>query len=299
MSDMPSGRGRFNSNTAAPDLGGWECFDPEVLKGIFANKDMNKEPRQLPPDKLQHVLDFAEFIRTTEIETVMGSNAHGESAAAFAKSFMCFGDNNIMVIPALFEGNALGTDSVERAKDVHAVTTRILSLVTEAYAYLFSSEAWTADKCGGCGKPYGKEGMQCECGASMMPSQNPYRKEVLMVNCAIAGGDNYIWMHHIVRDDEGTVIEINLDEEKSGNMGKGMEGRLGSPWVLYPWMAPHIIVNTPVFADRLGFPLKDGMREMAEMVERICPPDYEIMRIQPGTLDDFEKREWQKGWEWN
>lgn len=180
-----------------------------------------------------------------------------------------------------------------------ALVVKIMTAVLDSRVVLHVTEAWTADKCHQCQKPYHGQYMdddwRCSCGAERCaPADNPFHREILMANLVIFGGfdqtkghlinDGYLWTYEIERD-ANQVITKFVPQQIGSKFG--VTGRMCDHWILNKNEVPHFMVNYPIFCQALGVECPIETVAAAALVMRTKPDDYQILSW--GISDDIQK----------
>ena len=231
----------------------------------------------LNPDQVMEAIHFAEFVMAKEKADRIGSTADTVYPMKF---FLFHGRNELVAL--------LGAPHLEGGpddKDVNSLLVRLCALALDAKAILHVSEAWVADRCALCGaaEPRTPDGHCRACGAAATPSsQNPYRQEMLVAILSIKDHEKaFWWTSRFNRDAHRTIVSFSDQQVCSPTQATG---RFLQLWALESWMAPHYAVNMPAVLQALGKPVDAKHLEMAQLAEKMAPPNYPFIRLNLADL---------------
>lgn len=231
----------------------------------------------LNPDQVMDAIRFAEFVMTKEKADRIGSDAETVYPMKF---FLFHGDNEVVGL--------LGAPRVESGpsdKDVNSLLVRLCALALDAKAILHVSEAWMAERCAVCGAAEGRtpDGHCKACKAPATPSsQNPYREEMLITILSIKDHEQAFWWTSRFNRDAGRRIVSFSDQQVCSPTQA--TGRFLQLWALESWMAPHYAVNMPRVLEALGKPVEAKHLELAQLAEKMAPPNYPFIRLNLADL---------------
>ena len=178
-------------------------------------------------------------------------------------------------------------------KDQFMIVAKLVTAILQAKCVVFSMENWTADRCGHCGIETLAD-ICPACGQKrMMPRDNPYRQESLMLAVVrlISPADYEchahnatVWTYNIVRDENQKILEFAPDKEA---LECHLQGRMVDFWAISPIEAPHFLLNYQEFCSCLGVECPENMTTGAALVRATVPADYQLLSWR---IDDDMKR---------
>lgn len=242
----------------------------------------------------QTQIDEAKETAKRALEIEIESRLGEDGVDGYGMKAILWGKNGTVypILDTLFESAPFHPDFTQ--KDMFYLCIKILAQVIQSRVILMISEAWTAGRCHACGESFAisMENNVCRCGADMcLPSQNPYKKEVLVAALTVCGNKDaendmtWMWVYHINRDDSGKIIEFVPEKEVFENS----TGRMTEHWCFDSNEVPHFIVNYPQFCECLGIECEPKHKDMAELVKATCPSNYQLLNFCVSDSETFLK----------
>jgi hypothetical protein len=163
------------------------------------------EPKPIPPNMvtveamIEHTFDYGK-------DQLMGTEADDDDGSQVLPTWTLLTQSGqVVIIVTPFDNGSMGKDMVAEG---------IKKLMSEAHVirYTFLSEAWTASQ------------TTAPTDYDIPPSKRLDRKEVLMVTGADRKSGETLRIWDIVRDEDGSVVDLKLNEDLNAPGGNS-EGR--------------------------------------------------------------------------